>query len=134
VTGSGKPIRGFVPEGKIQRGSALKVYGGSYQFADYTADVHVTVDGSRQIIATIQVNAEASWLDGGSNPITGYQLYANNLLINTQVSVQKIEGDPAWRYVFQLTGSLPANTGMIGFCPVYGKMANANEMMAFFLN
>ena len=134
VTGSGTPIRGFVPEGKIQKGNDGKNYSASFPFENYTADVQVSIDANRQVNATIQVTADIVWFAGNRETLSAYQLYANNLMIASSTQSQKLEENGKLHYVFQITGSLPVNTTMIGFCPVYGTQPSAQEMLVFFHN
>ncbi len=130
ITGSGSPVRGFVPAGKIQKSSQQNTYSGSFAFSDYTAEVHAQRDGSGNLTAVIQITASAQPLRGGY-AMTGYQLYANNLLLAASSAPQLLSGG-GWQCVFSLGCALPENTGLIGFCPVYGTGAAVDEMMTFF--
>lgn len=131
VTGSGLPIRGFVPASAIIKASAGSAQTVSLNNGEYTAQATAEVTGGQALTATVAVIAPAAWYDGGADIIQGYQLYANNVPVAALTSVQLTSGagaDP-WRCTFTLSATLPTGTTVIGLCPLRTSGQKPNEAL-----
>lgn len=135
VQGSGESLRGFIPAHAITRTPGRKTYTASYNNGEYTASVQADITYGTQISAQITVTAPASWnYDASADPITGYQLYANNVPVACQSSAAKLSLSSSWHTTFTLSGTLPQNTAILGLCPIRASGQNAAETIILSLN
>ncbi|MBQ4073643.1 MAG: hypothetical protein IJD39_00365 [Clostridia bacterium] len=135
VQGSGESLRGFIPAHAITRTPGRKTYTASYNNSEYTASVQADITYGTLINAQISVTAPASWnYDASADPITGYQLYANNVPVACQSSAAKLSLSSSWHTTFTLSGTLPQNTAILGLCPIRASGQNAAETIILSLN
>ncbi|MBR4537933.1 MAG: hypothetical protein IKO52_03705 [Clostridia bacterium] len=135
VTGSGRPIRGFVPASVIRQAQADQSFSASFAYGTYSvqADVHVLRGVTAEISVT--VNGPAAWNQTEADPVTGYQAYANNVRLNALCSATRDLTAAAWRTEFTLSAALPAGTTVLGLCPVHAQSGQqAGEMITVILN
>lgn len=131
ITGSGLPIRGFVPASAITKAATGSAQTVSFDNGEYNAQATVQVTGNQAMTATVSVVAPAFWYDGGADIIQGYQLYANNVPVAAQTSVQLTSGagaDP-WRCTFTLSATLPTGTTVVGLCPLRTSGQKADQTL-----
>ena len=128
VGGSGKALRGFVPAYSISRILPAQSYSGSYANGIYTAEATVSLSSSNALQADIHVTAPATWYyQQSSDPITGYQLYANNMPVYAPSEAKLLSTSSAWNCTFSLSAVLPTGVSVIGLCPVRASGQKAKE-------
>ena len=135
ITGSGQPIRGFVPASTISRTIHEQTFSASFQGADYTARAEMTLLYGVTANITVTVDGPAAWSALSADNITGYQVYANNVPLNALSSATRDLTASGWRTVFTLSATVPAGTTVIGLCPVHAQSRQqAGEMITMILN
>ncbi|MBR0217854.1 MAG: hypothetical protein IJQ33_01420 [Clostridia bacterium] len=135
LTGSGQPIRGFVPSGAIRKASAYWQDYASFRNSTYSADATVTVRNGVTAEIIIVVTGPAAWSQAGADNVTGYQVYANNVPLFI-ASASKVEMNSAGHYTYvDGTATLPTGTTVLGLCPVHAQSGlQAGEMITVILN
>ena len=136
VTGSGQPIRGFVPGGAIRQASPVKTYDAFFSNSVYTAQASVAVTGGVSAEITVTVSGPAAWQQTDADSAVGYQVYANNAPLNILSSDSwYMNTDASSTAVFTLSVALPTGTTVLGLCPVHAQSGmQAGEMITVFLN
>lgn len=129
LTGSGQPIRGFVPASAITKSAAAGTHTASLNNGEYTAQATVEITGGSALTASVTVVAPAAWYDGGADAIQGYQLYANNVPVSALTSVQQTPGATAWCRTFTLSAALPAGVTVVGLCPMRASGLKTDETL-----
>ena len=132
ITGSGQPIRGFVPASAVTRGASRRTLSSSYQNAEYTAQAIVEVVYGVSAEATVTVSGPSEWRSQGADAITGYQLYANNTPLAALSTGRELAASSGWSCVYTISSAIPANTAVLGLCPVHARTGlHAEEMITF---
>ena len=129
VSGSGsKPVRGFVPMSAISKNKTKETVSASFRATDYSALANAEITYGASSTFTVTVSGPAAWNLTGADKITGYQVYANNVPLSAQTSMQQQSVSNGWSAVFTLTAAVPSGTTVIGLCPVHANTgANAGE-------
>ncbi len=126
ITDGELPIRGFVPASAVSKAPVSRDYEASYQGEEYTALAQVTVTEDGHLSATVRIRGLIAWAE--PDTITGYQLYANQTPLKVLPAVT--ESRERNEKVFAVQAVLPANTVLLGLCPVYAKRGlKAEEML-----
>ena len=135
ISGQGQAVRGFVPASAISRAAHEQAFSASYLGKDYTANAEITLLYGVTASITVTVDGPAAWSTLNADKITGYQVYANNVPVSSLPSATLDLTAPAWRTVFTLAASVPANTAVIGLCPIHAASGQkADEMVVIALN
>ena len=135
ISGQGQAVRGFVPASAISRATHEQAFSASYLGKDYTAKAEMTLLYGVTASITVTVDGPAAWSTLNADKITGYQVYANNVPVSSLPSATLDLTAPAWRTVFTLAASVPANTAVIGLCPIHAASGQkADEMVVIALN
>lgn len=135
VTGAGLPVRGFVPASAIARGAAIRTLTSTYSSILYTAQATVEVTNGVSAEAAITVSGPAAWSQEGEDPVTGYQLYANNTLMPAVSTGRMLAVSSGWVCVFTISSAIPANTAVLGLCPVHAHSGlQVSEMITISLS
>ena len=136
ISGQGQPIRGFVPASAVIAVSENEQsFSASFLGPDYTAKAEMTLLHGVTAAVSITVEGPAAWNAAGADKITGYQVYANNVPVSSLSSAALDPASSAWRTVFTLSASFPANTAVIGLCPIRAVSGQrANETLVFSLS
>ena len=124
------PARGFVPARAISK-ITRQSYAASFQNGEYSAQATVSLEDGNQFTAVVTVSGPEGW--SSENAVTGFQLYANQAPLTASLNARKIS-DTGWNYAFTLTGTLPANTVLLGLCPFRGDTLRADETMTIVLS
>ena len=134
ITGDGLPVRSFVPAKAIQRKAESAAYQVSYAEKDYRANASVYLTGN-DVEVYINVLASTSWYNNyAEDVISSYQLYANNVPLNAQMSFAAAWNTELWDGTFTLTATLPAGTSVLGLCPTRNLTGqHADEMIVVHL-
>lgn len=119
VSGSGKPVRGFVPIGAISQRPEYRSFSASYSGTDYTAQATLEFSGSANLAASITVQGSAARQADPGKRILSYQLYANQLPVSAALFSQDTSANGTYVCVFNMDAVLPAQTTLVGLCPVY---------------
>ena len=130
VSGSGQPIRGFVPGSAVSREQPSVTYAGSFRNSVYSAQASVSV--LRGVAAEISVTVDGpdAWKEAGADKITGYQVYANNVPLAALSQANLDLTTSSWRTVFTLSASVPNGATLLGLCPVHAQSGQqADEMI-----
>ena len=135
LTGTGQPIRGFVPANAIRKASAYWQDYASFRNSTYSADATVAVRNGVTAEIIIVVTGPAAWSQAGADNVTGYQVYANNVPLFI-ASASKVEMNSAGHYTYvDGTATLPTGTTVLGLCPVHAQSGlQAGEMITVILN
>ncbi len=135
ITGSGQPIRGFVPASVIRKASAYWQDYAVFKNSTYSASATVTVRNGVSAEITVVVTGPASWSQTGTDNVTGYQVYANNVPLFV-ASASKVEMNSAGHYTYvDGTAALPTGTTVLGLCPIHAQSGmQAGEMITVILN
>ncbi len=134
VTGSGQPIRGFVPTSAAAT-AAMEIYSAFSRGGVYNADATVTVTGGATADITVIVTGPAAWSQADADAITGYQIYANNVPLNASCTASRDLTASGWRTIFTLSAALPTDTAVLGLCPVHAQSGpQVWEMMTITLH
>lgn len=124
------PARGFVPARAISK-ITRQSYAASFQNGEYSAQATVSLEDGNQFTAVVTVSGPEGW--SSENAVTGFQLYANQAPLTASLNARKIS-DTGWNYAFTLTGTLPANTVLLGLCPFRGDTLRADETITIVLS
>lgn len=119
VTGAGLPVRGFAPASAVSRGASRRTLNGVYFDAVYTAQAAVDVTVGVSAEATVIVTGPDAWRQDTEDAVIGYQLYANNSLLPAMSNGREISLGSGWGCVFTISSAIPANTSVLGLCPIH---------------
>ncbi len=114
-----QPIRGFVLSSNLSRDAEYSELTDVFSDKEYTASAHANLFNGGGLI-TVDVSAPLSWMEGKDDPVTGYQVFANNLPLDAAVS-QKTGYTVSGRYVYHFdiyVSDIPAAAAVLGLCPV----------------
>ena len=134
ITGSGQPIRGFVPAGAIRKASAYWQDNAVFKNSTYSASATVTVRNGVTAEIAVIVTGPASWSETGADAVTGYQVYANNVPLFV-ASASQVGMNSAGHYTYvDGTATLPTGTTVLGLCPIHTQSGmQAGEMITVIL-
>lgn len=135
LTGSGQPIRGFVPASAIRKASAYWQDYAVFRNSTYSASATVTVRNGVTAEIAVIVTGPAAWSETGADAVTGYQVYANNVPLFV-ASASQVGMNSAGHYTYvDGTATLPTGTTVLGLCPIHAQSGlQAGEMITVFLN
>ena len=108
--------------------------GGCYENAVYSAQAQLRFEDSSLLQAEITLKGPSAWYVPGNDAITGYQLYANNMPVYTTSTSNLIAASSAWYCSFTLSCTLPAETAVIGLCPIRPSGQRAEETILIALS
>ena len=135
ITGSGQPIRGFVPKSAIRQVRATETFEAAFQNGTYSANANVTVLRGVTAEITVTVSGPAAWKQENADPVARYEVYANNVPLNVLSSATRDLTASGWRTVFTLSATVPAGTTVLGLCPVHALSGQqAGEMITVVMN
>ena len=135
LTGSGQPIRGFVPASAIRKASAYWQDYAVFRNSTYSASATVTVRNGVTAEIAVIVTGPAAWSETGADAVTGYQVYANNVPLFV-ASASQVGMNSAGHYTYvDGTATLPTGTTVLGLCPIHAQSGlQAGEMITVILN
>ena len=133
VKGAGWLCRGFVPSDAVRK-TAARAYSASFSGKEYTAQANALFDG-REAYVVVSVTGPAAWLAQGSDVVTGYAVYANNLPVNMVCTAVSQHTNVSWQNTYTLTGALPEGAAVLGLCPIRAQSGlTADEMIVMRLD
>ncbi len=126
-----QPVRGFLPKAAVNRRAEETERTASGQFSSYSAFCTFSILENNHFYAVVNTTHDL-FTQGTEDTITGYVLYANQIPVTDCTCVSggwSQDANGQWHQQFVITGSLPAGTALVGFCPVRQTLLPAEMLI-----